>query len=513
MPSKLFGLFLLFLLTGTLPGTALAAACGSLGSCSTAGLRDWDGSLNTLKYCNGADWIDVQANMGDSSALTTGLTGHWALDDGTGNTTAADSSGSGYTGTLTSMDETIDWVGGQVGSGALDFDGSDDYVSMGDPGDGGLDMADGKDMTITGWFSRDTTSAGVVVGKTNALGYCSSSKLYGIGFDSGHGDQLVFNIVDNDGDSFCMDSATTFTSAGWHHFAVVYDADSTTGSAIYIDGVPDTGSKTGTAESIDPAGSAIPFGIGREDDGGRPFEGQIDDVRFYSRTLGPSEIFALYQQRLPDLGSCAGTAESTLEYDSGANNYKFCNGTDWLPVANNGSVGSCSGNPEQEYDAALSLWKWCDGSDWIDMSNLGTLADGLVGHWKLDESGNISTAADSAGSNDGTLTGFPADPSANWVAGKVGNALDFDGTDDWVNAGNDASLELGTGDQTIALWVKLAAAQPLDNSCLVCKGAENDTNEGYALVLSNTSDTLYYRISDGTTRNNNVINRKQKYFN
>jgi len=82
-----------------------------------------------------------------------------------------------------------------------------------------------------------------------------------------------------------------------------------------------------------------------------------------------------------------------------------------------------------------------------------------------------------------------------------------------VNAGNDASLELGTGDQTIALWVKLAAAQPLDNSCLVCKGAENDTNEGYALVLSNTSDTLYYRISDGTTRNNNVINRKQKYFN
>lgn len=61
---------------------------------------------------------------------------------------------------------------------------------------------------------------------------------------------------------------------------------------------------------------------------------------------------------------------------------------------------------------------------------------GLVGHWKLDESGNVSTAVDSAGTNDGTLTNFPADPSANWTDGPRDGALAFDGTDDTIDLGD-----------------------------------------------------------------------------
>jgi hypothetical protein len=60
-----------------------------------------------------------------------------------------------------------------------------------------------------------------------------------------------------------------------------------------------------------------------------------------------------------------------------------------------------------------------------------TRAD-LVGWWRLDE-GTGTTAYDSSGNgNDGTILGNP-----QWVAGKVGGALDFDGNGDYIDCGND----------------------------------------------------------------------------
>jgi hypothetical protein len=69
-----------------------------------------------------------------------------------------------------------------------------------------------------------------------------------------------------------------------------------------------------------------------------------------------------------------------------------------------------------------------------------------VSHWELDE-GSGSTAYDSVGDNDGTIYG------ATWTTGKYGNALDFDGTNDYVDCGNDNSLNI-TGNITIAAWIK-----------------------------------------------------------
>lgn len=52
--------------------------------------------------------------------------------------------------------------------------------------------------------------------------------------------------------------------------------------------------------------------------------------------------------------------------------------------------------------------------------------DGLIGYWKLDE-GTGNEAIDSSGNNNtGILYG------SNWTDGKYGNALNFDGTDDYV---------------------------------------------------------------------------------
>ncbi|HCO96480.1 MAG TPA: hypothetical protein DIU00_21495, partial [Phycisphaerales bacterium] len=78
----------------------------------------------------------------------------------------------------------------------------------------------------------------------------------------------------------------------------------------------------------------------------------------------------------------------------------------------------------------------------------------LVGHWRFDE-GSGTTAHDQSGNgNDGTLINDP-----EWAIGIINGALQFDGIDDYVNCGNDPSLNV-TDEVTIAAWVKLNSVPP-----------------------------------------------------
>jgi len=87
----------------------------------------------------------------------------------------------------------------------------------------------------------------------------------------------------------------------------------------------------------------------------------------------------------------------------------------------------------------------------------------LVGYWRLDE-GTGTIATDSSGNgNDGTLVGGP-----QWVAGQLKGALQLDGIDDYVDCGNDPSLDI-TDAITIALWVNRLSGGTAGNQCLVTK--------------------------------------------
>jgi hypothetical protein len=76
---------------------------------------------------------------------------------------------------------------------------------------------------------------------------------------------------------------------------------------------------------------------------------------------------------------------------------------------------------------------------------------GLVGYWSM-EDGKGATVTDFSGRrNTGTMTNM--DPATDWVTGKVGKALDFDGTNDYVTAGTAASTNL-TSNLSIFAWMK-----------------------------------------------------------
>jgi len=86
----------------------------------------------------------------------------------------------------------------------------------------------------------------------------------------------------------------------------------------------------------------------------------------------------------------------------------------------------------------------------LNTSQNAKLTSGLVGEWSFngaDISG--TTATDRSGSgNNGTLTNGPVVTN-----GKIGQALSFDGVNDYVSVGDVSALKFTSGDFSFGLWL------------------------------------------------------------
>ena len=134
--------------------------------------------------------------------------------------------------------------------------------------------------------------------------------------------------------------------------------------------------------------------------------------------------------------------------------------------------------------------------------------ESLIGWWKLDET-LLITASDSSGNgNDGTLVLM--NPAQDWVTGKVGGALDFDGLNDYVNCQNSESLQL-TDALTIAGWVKANSWGSGSNVSIIARKGEGNPNN-YQLAIADGRATLYLDDSDSNGfRGDTVLNTGQWY--
>jgi len=72
---------------------------------------------------------------------------------------------------------------------------------------------------------------------------------------------------------------------------------------------------------------------------------------------------------------------------------------------------------------------------------------GLIGYWAFDDGSGTRAQDGSPNKNHGTLMGNP-----QWVPGKVGMALKFDGVDDWVEVPHAAILTVDK-EVTVAAWI------------------------------------------------------------
>ena len=109
------------------------------------------------------------------------------------------------------------------------------------------------------------------------------------------------------------------------------------------------------------------------------------------------------------------------------------------------------------------------GQSGVSYLTKGTLVIGnLVGLWHFNE-GSGTNADDSSGKdNHGTISG------ASWVDGQsgFGKALSFDGADDYVNAGSDASFDF-TDKFTVEAWVNGKVFQGGYYDLIVFRGYSN----------------------------------------
>jgi len=143
--------------------------------------------------------------------------------------------------------------------------------------------------------------------------------------------------------------------------------------------------------------------------------------------------------------------------------------------------------------AGGGYWYWQDQQAKAAVALKTATDTGLVGYWSFDEgSGTVAEDFSPANANTGTLTNSPT-----WVDGKVGKALSFDGTDDWVDIGSSSSLNAST-DYTISMWVYNSAGS--DTYPTLLNRATQATNNGFFWIYTtgtNEAD-LNFQYADGT---------------
>lgn len=120
-----------------------------------------------------------------------------------------------------------------------------------------------------------------------------------------------------------------------------------------------------------------------------------------------------------------------------------------------------------------------------------------VAHWTLDDGLDdpcAVMAADSIGTNDGTLEDYPADP--NWVEGVLGGGLAFDGIDTDVDAGSGSDLDL-TGALTMTAWINKQGPNGDSYGHLVGKNQTGGSAGDSYYLKSMNDDTLAFGVTPG----------------
>ncbi len=242
------------------------------------------GSIDDIRIYN----YDLTAE--EINDLYEGPIAHFKLDETSG-TVARDSS---------VYINNASMIGGLSGSNSIDgpidtalnFDGTDDYISLGTDGH----LKPPLPVTISAWVRADDFTNVFSVYRSD---YKEDS--YSGFWMRALGDgRISINYGDNLGTTTSArrrsKTGTTGLSVGqWYH--VVGIIRSSSDMSIYINGVDDGGTYDGTAANMAYSSTGIgAIGIGDYSSSNPPYysDGRIDDVRIYPRAITESEITALY---------------------------------------------------------------------------------------------------------------------------------------------------------------------------------------------------------------------------
>ena len=207
------------------------------------------------------------------------LVGHWTFDEGSG-TTAFDSSGKGYDGTISGATYTT----GKIGSGALQFDGTA-HVEV--PGYDDL-LLTYTDYTIAFWvkpdYSGDQDLLQVYVGTNDQTDYVGGYSIV----NASYGDDAIAQVNTASGGESLPFSRPS--GDVWTHIAMTFDGTTRT---IYIDGVEDASMASNPIGYDGGTGDPLWFGALFGYDWYH-FKGLMDDIQIYRQALTATEVGTVF---------------------------------------------------------------------------------------------------------------------------------------------------------------------------------------------------------------------------
>jgi len=134
-----------------------------------------------------------------------------------------------------------------------------------------------------------------------------------------------------------------------------------------------------------------------------------------------------------------------------------------------------------------------------EVRDLYNWAPGPVGYWKMDEktgTGSNAVKDTSGNGNHGTMEASMTE--SDWVLGKYGSALDFDGSNDYVNVGSSPILNFSdNGNFSISIWIKPRTLVSAWRRGIIVQ--ESYLNSGYRFALSNGGAPIFWTTQSGGT--------------
>ena len=238
---------------------------------------------------------------GDSSTCNNPVA-NYSFDEKTGST-LNDISGNGNTGTIYG---NATWTNGNVG-GALEFDGTDDYVSI---ATGELVAQD--NFTVEAWiFPGKVTDVSntftIFAQNDNDAGNFTHM----LAINNSTGTLLYDNSAPSGGG---INGSTTLVANTWNHVAVTRNGTTVT---LYLNG---TGDGTGTGETRQSAASIDSTFIGTRYYSGSPqhkFNGKISHLTVYDYARTPAQIAWDYDRGGPSLWWKLDECQGLVANDSG----------------------------------------------------------------------------------------------------------------------------------------------------------------------------------------------------
>lgn len=197
------------------------------------------------------------------------IIGYWKLDEASGN--AADATGNGYTGT----NSNVTFTGGKINNCGV-FNGSSAKFTITDA----TALKPTTAFTISAWIYNDNTDASK--GIFNSFNNTTNKGIY---FYKVSTNKLRLLI---DGQNF--DSSASIGTGAWIHVVAVY-----TGARVYLyinNSQQDMGAWS--TNPTYPATNYVKIGCLGDSTDAHYWDGNIDEVGFWSRALSQTEIGQLY---------------------------------------------------------------------------------------------------------------------------------------------------------------------------------------------------------------------------